>query len=196
MALENLNSLSVNSSGKAVFSGLGSGIDFQKVVEDLIKAKRIPIDTIEARITKNPDKPTALDPLRSHLSSVLNSLSSLRGAVSLGNTNNAFAATQVFATTSRTDGSAPSAAGNLVGASTTNAAAIGSHKIEVLRVAAAQKIATKTYSSQTTAVAVAGTFEVSGSGGKATVTVQATDTLQDIRDRINNANSGATGTKV
>ena len=196
MPIENLNSLSVNSSGKAVFSGLGSGIDFQKVVEDLIKAKRIPIDTIEARITKNSDKLTALDTLRSHLSSVLNSLSSLRGAVSIGNTNNAFAATQVFATTSRTDGSAPSAAGNLVGASTTNAAAIGSHTIEVLRVAAAQKVASQTYASKTAALSQTGSFEVSGSGGKATITVQAADSLEDIRDRINNANSGTNGTKV
>jgi flagellar capping protein FliD len=196
MAIDNLNSLTVNSSGKAVFSGLGSGIDFQKVVEDLIKAKRIPIDTIEARITKNSDKLTALDTLRSHLSSVLNSLSSLRGAVSVGNTNNAFAATQVFATTSRTDGSTPSAAGNLVGASTTNAAAIGSHTIEVLRVATAHKVTSQTYASKTAALSQTGSFEVTGSGGKATITVQAADSLQDIRDRINNANSGTNGTKV
>ncbi len=196
MAIGDLSSLAVDSTGKASFSGLGSGIDFQKVVEDLVKARRIPIDTIEKRITKNSDKIDAIETLRGLLTSTRDALSKLRGAVSLGNASNAFSATQVFATTSRTDGSAPSAAGNLIGASTTNAAAIGSHSIEVLRVAAAHKVASNTFASQNTALNLAGTFEVSGSGGKATITVQAADTLQDIRDRINNANTGTNGTKV
>lgn len=196
MADLNLNTLSVDSSGKASFSGIGSGIDFQQVVEDLITAKRIPIDTISGRITANTDKIDALNTMNGFLTGLRDALSQLRGAVSVGNASDVFAATQVFASTSRTDGSLPSAAGNLLGASTTNAAAVGSHSIEVLRVAAAQKVTTKTYSSQSTALNLTGSFEVSGSGGKATVTVQAADTLQDIRDRINNANAGTNGTEV
>ncbi len=196
MADLNLNTLSVDSSGKAAFSGLGSGIDFQKVVEDLIAARRIPIDTIEGRITTNTDKIDALNTMKGFLTGLRDTLSTLRGAISVGNASNVFAATQVFASTSRTDGNTPGAAGNLVGASTTNAAAIGSRSIEVLRVATAQKVATNTYASQSTALNLTGSFEVNGSGGKATITVQAADTLQDIRDRINNANSGIAGTKV
>ena len=196
MELGNLSSLAVDANGKASFSGINSGIDFQKVVEDLIAAKRIPIDTIERRITKNTDKIDAIETLRGLLTGTRDTLSKLRGAVSLGNASNVFAATQVFASTSRIDGSAPSAAGNLIGASTTNAAAIGSHTIEILRVAAAHKVASDSFASQTTGLGLSGSFEVSGSGGKATITVQAADTLQDIRDRINNANAGTNGTKV
>lgn len=196
MEIGDLSSLAVDANGKASFSGIGSGIDFQKVVEDLIAARRIPIDTIERRITDNTDKVDAIETLRGLLNGARDALSTLRGAVSIGNTSNVFSATQVFASTSRTDGNLPSAAGNLIGASTTNAAAIGSHSIEVLRVAAAHKVASNTFASQNTALSLAGNFEVSGSGGKATITVQAADTLQDIRDRINNANTGTNGTKV
>lgn len=196
MDVSNLNSLSVDANGRASFSGIGSGIDFQKVVKDLIAAKRIPIDSIEKRITANADKVAALETMRGLLTGVRDTLSTLRGAISVGNAKNVFAATQVFASSSRTDGSLPSAAGNLIGVSSTNAAAVGSRTIEVLRVATAQKVASNTFTSQTTAIGVAGSFEVSGSGGKATVTVQASDSLKDIRDRINNANSGTNGTKV
>ena len=116
MAELNLNTLSVDSTGKASFSGIGSGIDFQKVVEDLIAARRIPIDTIEGRITANTEKVTALETMRGFMAGLRDALSKLRGAISVGNASNVFAATQVFASTSRTDGSLPSAAGNLVGA--------------------------------------------------------------------------------
>ena len=37
---------------------------------------------------------------------------------------------------------------------------------------------------------------MTGKGGSATITVSSTDSLQDIRDRINNANTGASGTGV
>lgn len=196
MAELNLDTLSVDSTGKASFSGIGSGIDFQQVVEDLIAARRIPIDTIEGRITDNTDKITALETMRGYMKGLRDALSDLRGAISIGSASNVFAATQVFASTSRTDGSSPSAAGNLLGASTTNAAVVGSHNIEVLRVATAHKVASDTFSSQSTELGLAGSFEVSGSGGTATITVQTSDTLQDVRDRINNANSGTTGTEV
>jgi flagellar capping protein FliD len=191
-----LSNLTVDSSGRVIFSGLSSGIDIQGIVGDIIAAKRIPIDTIETRITENADQITALGDLRALLTSLRQSLSTLRGAVTLGDTGDVFSATQVFATTSRTDGDTPSAAGNLIGVSTTNAASTGSHTIEVLRTAAAQKVASSTFSSETTALSLSGTFDVTGGGGSATITVSSSDTLQDIRDNINTANTGASGTGV
>ena len=154
----NLNNLSVDSSGRAVFSGLSSGIDVQGIVTDIIAAKRIPIDTIETRILENADQITALGDLRALLTSLRQSLSTLRGAVTLGDTGDVFSAKQVFATTSRTDRTTPSAAGNLIAVTTTNAAAAGSHTIEVLRAATAHKVASKTFSSETAARSLSGTF--------------------------------------
>lgn len=196
MEAVNLSNLTVDSSGRVVFSGLSSGIDIQGIVGDIIAAKRLPIDTIETRIVENSDQITALGDLRALLSSLRQSLSTLRGAVTLGDTGDVFSAKQVFATTSRTDGGTPSAAGNLIGVSTTNAASTGSHTIEVLRTAAAQKVTSSTYSSEATALGLSGTFDLTGGSGSATITVSSTDTLQDIRNSINTANTGSSGTGI
>ncbi len=139
----NLSNLTVGPDGRVSLGGASSGIDLDGIVTSIIAAKRIPIDSIETRITENADQIAALGDMRVLLTSLRQSLSTLRGAVTLGNTGDIFSAKQVFATTSRTDGSLPSAAGNLIGVTTTNAAAAGSHTIEVLRTAAAHKVAAR-----------------------------------------------------
>ncbi len=178
----NLSNLTVGPDGRVSLGGASSGIDIEGIVTSIIAAKRIPIDSIETRITENADQIAALGDMRVLLTSLRQSLSTLRGAVTLGNTGDVFSAKQVFATTSRAHGALPSAAGNLIGVTTTNAAAAGSHTIEVLRAASAHKVASKTFSSETTALSLSGTFEVTGGGGSATITVSSTDTLQDVRD--------------
>ncbi len=110
----NLNNLTVDSSGRVIFSGLSSGIDAQGIVTDIIAAKRLPIDSIETRITESADQIAALGDLRTLLTGLRQSLTTLRGAVTLGNTGDVFSAKQVFATTSRSDGALPSAAGNRI----------------------------------------------------------------------------------
>lgn len=193
----NLNTLTVDpKTGRVSFSGLGTGIDFQAAVNTIIQAKRIPAVTLENRITANTDKITALKDLRASLAALKTSIDKLRGAISVGNTSNIFAAKSVFASTTRTDGQAPSAAGNLVGVTVSNAAVKGVHELEVRRVATAHKISGKTFASQTTALSLSGSFTISNGTSGATITVSATDTLQDIRDRINNANTGTNATKV
>ncbi len=92
------------------------------IVENIIAAKRIPIDTIETRIDANTDKITALGELRTLLGSLKDSLAKLRGTMTVGNTSDVFSAKQVFATTSRTDGATPSAAANLLAVNVTNSA--------------------------------------------------------------------------
>ncbi len=192
----NLSSLTIDDNGRAFFSGLTSGIDFNEAVDNIIAVKRIPVDTLENRVSENEEQILALQDLRSLLNTFEDSLSNLFGAVSFGNTSDIFAAKQAFATTSRTDGATPSAAANLIGVSVTNAATAGSHTIEVLRAAAAHKVGSATFASRTTALGFAGSFDVTGSGGTATIAVQSTDTLQDVRDRLNNANTGSNATGV
>lgn len=192
----NLNNISVDSNGRVSFGGLGTGIDIEGIVSSIIAAKQIPVDTINTRIGLNDTKIAALTALEGLLTGLRTSLSTLRGAISIGNTSNAFAGNQIFASTSRSDGATPSAAGNLLGASTTSAATVGSHDIQILRTATAHKVASNTFADKSTALSLSGTFEITGSGGSSTVTVAATDTLQDIRDRINNTNTGTGATKV
>jgi flagellar hook-associated protein 2 len=198
----NLNNLSVDStSGRVSFSGLGSGIDYKAAVEGIMKARRIPVDRLEARVTENTEKITAYKDLKSLLSTLKDAMNKLRGAVTFGGAGDVFQAKSTFASTSRADGNTPSAAANLLGVTVTNAASLGSHTIEVTRIATAQKLGSRTFSSATTdlgtasggaAGSISGSFSVNGT----TITVGANDTLQDVRDRINNANTGATGTGV
>ena len=148
----NLNNLVVDQSGNVSFSGLTSGIDFANIVEQIIAARRIPIDNLQVKIDNNSAKVTALKEFQALLSDLRGTLNTLRGAVSVGGANNAFALKQAFATTSRTDGGTPSAAANLLGVSVTSAASVGSHTIQVQQIATAHKVSSNAFTSSSTAI--------------------------------------------
>jgi flagellar hook-associated protein 2 len=148
----NLNSLTVDKNGRVSFSGLSSGIDFQAAVDAIIAARRIPVDNLETSIETNDAKVAALKDLRTNLDALKQALSKLHGAVTFANAGNIFETKQGFATTSRLDGQTPSTAANLLGVSVTNAAAAGSHTVEIRQVAKAHKVASDSVASLTTAV--------------------------------------------
>lgn len=196
-----LNNFVVDQNGRTSVSGISSGIDFQAAIESIIAARRIPIDRLEANVTENTDKIGAFTELRTLLNTFKSATDSLRGKVSFGNAGNIFESKEAFATTSRTDATTPSASGNLMGVSVTNAAAADSHTIEILQVATAHKFSTLTANSSTadlgtafgqTANSIFGTFEINGRQ----IDVQSTDSLVDLADRINTANSGSSATGV
>lgn len=191
----NFDSVSINGS-RVSFSGLGTGIDFSAAVDGIIAAKRIPVDTLETRITENTTQIEAMRELRTSLNAVSNSIDGLRGAITLGGTSNTFAAKQAFSSTTRSDGASPSAAGNLVGVTVDNSAATGAHDLEVRRIATAHKVSSSTFSSLSSALSISGSFSVAGPTSTASITVQSGDSLADIRDRINSANSGTDPTNV
>ena len=193
-SIGNLNNVSVDSSGRVKVSGIGSGIDWSNVTDAIIKARSIPIDQLKSTIDANAKQLTAYTDLQTLLGNFRDSLNSLRGAVSFDNSTNGFAAKQVFSSVSRTDGTTPSAASNLVAVTATNAAATGSHSIEVLQTAAAHKVSSDSFTSTTTSLGLTDndTFTINGT----TITVSSADTLLSLRDRINAANSGTSGTGV
>ena len=96
----NLNSLTVDESGRVTLSGLGTGIDFVSAVDQMIAARRIPVDRLEANIDSNALKIQAYQDLKLVLSAFQNSLDTLRGAVSLDKTKDDFAAKEPFASVS------------------------------------------------------------------------------------------------
>jgi flagellar hook-associated protein 2 len=189
----NLNSLTVDQSGNASFSGLGSGIDFQSAVDSIIEAKHAPIDRINQRISDNEAKIAALQDLRTHVLSLQSAVDKLRGSVSFDDSSDAFAAKQAFTTATRTDSQTPSAANDLVGVSVTNAAQATSHTIEIQRIATAQKVASGNIAAGLNdPLGQSGSFQINGQE----ITVDATDSLLDVRDRINAADTGANATGV
>jgi len=187
-----LSNVTISPSGKVTFSGLSSGLDFEAIVDAIIAAKQIPADRLQIEIDENSAKIAEYQTFRDLLNELKDTLATLHGAVSVGNTEDIFEAKAAFASTIRTDGASPAAASNLVGIALTNKAALGSHTLEVLNIATAHKVSSDVVASTNTALGFAGTFTING----VSITTNGTDTLADIRDRINNANSGANPTGV
>ena len=190
----NLNSLTVDESGRASFSGLGSGIDFVSAVDNVIAAHRLPVDRMEADIETNALRIAAYQDLKILLGTFQSSLDTLRGAISFDNTKDVFAAKQAFASVGRTDGTAPSLAANLIGVTVSNSAAADSHEVEILQVARSQKISSDSVTDSSVALGFGDgdEFEIEGT----TITVSAQDSMLALRDRINAANAGANPTGV
>ncbi len=197
----NVSNLQVGKDGRVSFSGLGSGIDFEAAVDGIIAAKRIPIDRLEAKIDTNKSKIAALGVTRTLLTSVQQSLTSLHGAVSFDSSGNLFASKQAFASAARSDGASPSSPANIIGVSVTASASAGSHTIELLQTAEAHRVGSSEFTSISTdlgtarglaANSISGTIEIAGKS----ITVQSGDSLNDLADRINNANTGDAPTGV
>ncbi|MGO1117868.1 flagellar filament capping protein FliD [Rhodovibrionaceae bacterium A322] len=187
--------------GSIRFSGIGSGIDYNALVEATMLAKRIPVDSIQADIDENQAQIDALDELSTLMAALQESLRDLYGNITFGNNSDIFEAKSGFATASRTDSQAASDPAAIMGFTISNAAQVGSHDVEVLQIAKAHRISTSNATSLTDDLGLAfggasgsisGSFDINGT----TINVGAADSIQDLRDRINNANTGANATGV
>ena len=190
----NLNSIQVDDNGRVSFSGLSSGIDFRGVVDSMIAARSIRVDLLQTQVDENARKIAALGDLKTNLTNLKASLSQLHGAVTFGNSQDIFSAKQAFASSSRIDGGTASQAGNLLGVTVTNSADAGNHSLEILRTAKAHKISSDSVADKTAALGYADgdSFTLNGQ----TINVTSSTTLLDLRDIINNANSGDNATGV
>lgn len=189
----NLDSLSVDSSGRVTFSGLGSGIDAKAAVDGIVGAKRIPIDSLEQRISDDEARVAVLNDISSLTNNLLSAVDSLRGNVSFDKSTDIFEAKSSFASSSRIDTESPSTATEIIGVSATNRAQAGRHTIEVQQIASAHKIASGAISGATTdALGLDGVIDVNG----ASITLDGGDSLLELRDKINAANVGENATGV
>ncbi|KZB73162.1 MULTISPECIES: flagellar filament capping protein FliD [Thalassospira] len=193
MSSLNLNNIYVGDNGRVQLSGGSSNIDFVDTVDQMIAARRIPADNLERRVEANDEKIAALKELQTLVGTLKDSMSNLYGATSFDNSRNIFEAKQIFASS---DGSE---AGTLMGVTASNAAETGSYAFEINQVASRHKLSSDTQavaaSADITGITGTGTFTVAGGAGSSTVTVAAGDTLQDIRDKINNIKD-ATGVQA
>ncbi|MEZ5931400.1 MAG: flagellar filament capping protein FliD [Alphaproteobacteria bacterium] len=183
----NLDSLSVDSRGRVSFSGLNSGIDAAGAVDGIMAARRIPIDSIEQRISDNDAKIAILGDIEALTRNLLDAVDGLSGKVSFDGSSDIFETKSVFASSRRSDAQSPSAAAEILGASTTNRAQATGHTIEVVQVASAHKIASDSIAGTTgDPLGLQGTFEING----VAISIGTDDSLLDLRDRINSANRG------
>ncbi|WP_430472908.1 flagellar filament capping protein FliD [Thalassospira lucentensis] len=184
MSSLNLNNIYVGENGRVQLSGGSSNIDFVDTVDQMIAARRIPADNLEKRVEANDEKIAALKELQTLVGTLKDSMANLYGATSFDNSKNIFESKTIFASSDGTS------AGSLIGVAASNAAESGSYTFEIDQVASKHKLSSDTQavaaSADITGITGTGSFTVTGGAGSSTVTVAAGDSLQEIRDKINN----------
>ncbi len=171
------------SSSTNLISGLSSGFDWQSMITKLIAIDHRRVDLVSAKKTAESGKLTEWQSFNTKLLSLKTSAANLKTA-------EAFSVFKADATTN----SATVKAADLLSISASETAAIGRYTLKINSLAAAEKISSSSFADLTSALGgdYAGDILING----ATIGIAATDTLLDLRDRINGANTGATPTGV
>ncbi|MBL8039169.1 MAG: flagellar filament capping protein FliD [Nitrospira sp.] len=166
------------------FGGLGNGLDFGQVVDQLVKVAQQPVDRLTQKKSDLNTKFTDLTTLSTKVAALQSAAEALRLPTSFDRT-----AVSVSDST-------------VLSASASSTASAGTYSIRVTQLAQSHQIvskAAKAVSSATTDVVSGGsatfTFKV-GSGANQTVTLGATGTLADLRDQINNLGAGVTASVI
>jgi len=166
------------------FGGLGNGLDFGQVVDQLVKVQRLPIDQLSQKKATAQSKLTDYALLEGKLQALQSAGDALRLPASFDR-----ASTTVSDETALT-------------ASASSTATPGSYLIRVTQLAQSHQITNKgaTAVSSVTTDIVGGasatfTFRV-GTGTNQTVTLSATATLEDLQTGINDLGAGVTASIV
>jgi len=162
------------STGTSSISGVSSGIDWRNIIDQLTEVEHKPIDVLEARKTTYQERLSAWQSINSKLLS----LKTVAGALNRTSDFNLYIPSLSSSTTADAE--------DILFATTTTDASPGTYDIVVHALAAAQKLSSKGYASQTTELGLSGDMVV---GGR-TVKIAATDTLSSLRDKINAVNTG------
>ena len=163
------------------FGGLGNGVDFGPIVDALVKAEHLPIDSLTQRKLQVQEKQTEFGLLAAKLLSLQGLASSLRTRVSFNK--------------NQLNVASPSAQPPL-SASVSSSAAPGTYQVTVNQLASAHQIISKasTAVSSTDADIIggaSGTFQFQvGTGSIQTVNLNTLSTLDDLRAAINDLGAG------
>lgn len=148
------------------FSGLASGIDTESIISKLMLIERQPLVKLEQKSSWYSAKKTALQDINTKLLTFYNASRTL-----LSSLEDVWNQKKVSVTDT-----------SLLGVTATADAGAGTYEIEIIKLAKAQTIASSQQSDSATALNFSGTFEINGKS----VSVVSTDSLQSIRNKINN----------
>lgn len=163
----------------AGFSGLSSQIDWSTIVDQLVSLDEArTVTPLTNEITARTAQRAAWVTFQGLTDKMNDSARALRA----GGIGGYAAAASLSPNTGR----------SLVGVAATSAASAGNYKVEVLQLAQAAKVSGSAFSSSSTALGLNGDFAINGT----TINVSATESLSDVRNKINDANTGATPTGV
>ena len=171
-------------------AGTGSGIDIESLITQLMTAEKAPLTKLETKKSAVQSKISLIGQFKSLVSTLQTAVAGLQN---LGKLNG------IKATVGNADA---------LGVTATNAAGTGSHSVDVLQLARAQRMVSKagTFASATDVVAAdaeMASAKISfgfASGTAKEVTVAAGDdgqiTLQDVADAINGSDAGVRATLI
>lgn len=168
--------------GSVSFSGLSSGVDWRSMIDQLIQVDHKRVDLVSQRKSIQESKLKAWQDLTSKLQALKSAAEELRKAQALN----------VFKTS--LSSSSSTAASDMLVASADQYTVPGTHEIQVLQTAQAQKLSSQSFTSRNEALgeAYAGSLLI---GGRL-LTIEAQDTLESVRDRINSLNRGSNASGV
>jgi flagellar hook-associated protein 2 len=164
-------------------SGLSSGFDWRSMIDQLMTIEHKRVDLVTAKKTESASKLTEWQTLNTKLLGLKSAAATLKDSESFG----------VFKAVMTSDSPTIKAA-DLLTVTPSTSASVGSYTLTDISLAAAQKLSSGSFATMTGALGAgyAGDILINGT----VVSVSATDTLASVRDKINNANSGASPTGV
>ncbi len=155
-------------------NGLSSGIQWQQMVDQIMQLEsQRTLTPVTTRQTALQAQSAAWRNFQTNVAKFRDAAKSLRDASSF----DAFTGTATKSPTSQRD---------LVTVSAGTGAVPGSYAVEVVGLAKAEKLSGSVVADGSSALGISGSFALGG----AAITVQASDSLSTLRDRINAANSG------
>jgi flagellar hook-associated protein 2 len=166
--------------GTSSVSGVSSGIDWGNIIEQLREVEHKRIDVLEAQKTTYQERLSAWQ----SINSLLLSLKTAAGTLNRTTSFNLYIPSLSSNTTTDAE--------EILSATTSTEASPGTYAIVVNALAAAQKLSSRSYASQTTELGLSGDMIV---GGR-TVKIAASDTLSSLRDKINAVNRGTSPSGV
>jgi flagellar capping protein FliD len=167
-----------------LISGLSSGLDWRSIIDQLIAIDHRRVDLVA---DKKSDYESQLAEWQ-NVNTMLLSLKTASGALSTESAFNVYTS----GTTSSAESGTPTAASSLLTVSTTSTASPALYNIAVNNLAQSEKISSTNYTATDTALGLEGDIIVSGN----VVNIVITDTLADIKDKINAVNTGSDPSNV
>jgi len=167
----------------SLVSGLSSGIDWATMVDQLISIDHNRVDLVSSQKSEYEAKLAAWQSFNTKLLALKTAAEGLKDIDDFN----------VYEASTTTDSSTVKGS-DLMSVTASSTASIGSYQIIVNNLAVAEKVRSGSYTDITTALgsSYAGDIVINGE----TVSIEATDTLTSLQNKINNANSGTNPTGV
>jgi len=162
-----------------LISGLSSGFDWRSMIDQLMAIEHKKVELVEDRKEEYENKLSEWQSFNTNLLSLKTAAGDLKDPDDF----------DVYTANMSSDNNNVDAS-DILSISTSSSASKGSYTITVSSLATAQKLSSRSFSDFSDALGTSYTGDILING--VAVSISATDSLSDVRDKINNANSGTT----